>query len=245
MHCASCAAGVERSLREIPGVARASVNLATEKASVEYDPERLGIRELAKAVEQAGFQVPTVKASLSVDGMHCASCSANVERAIGQVPGVMEAAVNLATEKAAVTYVPGVTDLPAIAESVRRAGYQAQTAYGDAGAAAAESLEARRISYYTDIRRRFFVALVFSIPVFLGSMGMMLPPVPRWLGNPFLLMALGAPVQFYCGWPFYRGLLASIKRRSPDMDTLVALGTSTAYLYSAAAAVFPSFMRGA
>jgi len=248
MHCASCAAGVEKALRVLPGVSRASVNLATEKAAVEYDPEKLDLSGLKKAVEQAGFQVPTVKASLGVGGMHCASCSANVERAIGQLNGVLEATVNLATEKATVTYLPGVTDLPAIADSIRQAGYQAQPAPAEPASSATsaeESLESRRQAYYGDIRRRFTVALAFAVPVFLGGMGMMLPFVPRWLGNPFLLMALGAPVQFYCGWPFYRGLWASIRRRDPDMDTLVALGTSASYLYSAAATFFPSYLRGA
>jgi Cu+-exporting ATPase len=248
LHCASCAAGVEKAMRQLPGVIGASVNLATEKATVDYDPERVGAKDLARAVELAGFRVPQDKVVLIVDGMHCASCAANVERAIGSLPGVTEASVNLASGKATVEYIPEAADPSAIAEAIVKAGYQAQAVKDEADLTASlsvGSLEENRNAYYRDLKRRFVIALIFTIPVFIGSMGMMLPHFPSWLGDPFLLMALAAPVQFYCGWPFYRGLLASVRRRSPDMDTLVALGTSAAFLYSAAAAVFPSFISRA
>ncbi|HBE73271.1 MAG TPA: hypothetical protein DDW31_04150, partial [candidate division Zixibacteria bacterium] len=158
------------------------------------------------------------------------------------------ASVNLATERAAVTLVPGLADVDAIAAAVKQAGYQAQAVAEETAAGAAketESLEVRREAYYADIRRRLLVALAFAVPVFLGGMGMFLPFIPPELGNHYIQLALCTPVQLYCGWPFYQGLWASIKRRSPDMNTLVAVGTSAAYLFSAAAALFPSFLAGA
>ncbi len=249
IRCASCAVGVERELLKLSGVSAASIDLATERAAVEYDPSRLAPRDIVRAVEQAGFRVPVQRVVLSISGMHCASCVSNVERALGSLPGVLEASVNLATEKATVDYIPKVTEPSVIAEAVVRAGYQVQPTNkeepGFGAAATTESLEASREAYYRDIRRRFTVALIFTVPVFIGSMGMMLPHLPHWLGDPFLLMSLAAPVQFYSGWPFYRGLLASARRRSPDMDTLVSLGTSAAFIYSAVVALFPAFIRGA
>ena len=240
MHCASCAANVETALLSLPGVVTAAVNLATEQATVEHDPGRQALADLVRAITEAGYQVPFQEASLAVGGMHCASCVANVEKAIKQVQGVVDASVNLAIERATVKYLAKITDMAAIAGAIRKAGYEAL-----AGMAAPTSLEEQRESYYRDIKKRFILALALAVPVFIGSMGMALPFMPHWLTSPFLLFTLCTPVQLYAGLPFYRGLWASIRRRSPDMNTLVAVGTSAAYLYSVAATFLPGFITKA
>ena len=107
MHCASCASRVERSLSAVSGVEEVNVNLASNKAAIRYDPGRVETRKLILAIEQAGYEAPVRKAAFSVGGIHCASCAAKVERALKGLPGVLDAGVNLATEKATVEYLPG------------------------------------------------------------------------------------------------------------------------------------------
>jgi copper ion binding protein len=122
MTCASCVAHVEGALKGVPGVAGVSVNLATEKASVELMSESVPLEKLREAVAQAGYKVPTSKTILNIGGMTCASCVTTVEHALQGVPGVVEAAVNLATEKATVEYVPGVAGLEPFRRAVQEAG---------------------------------------------------------------------------------------------------------------------------
>lgn len=234
MHCASCAASLEQSLKKLEGLASASVNLASEQASIDYDPEKLSAGDIIRAVERAGFAVPLQKIDLAIGVMHCASCAANVEQAIKQLPGVIEASVNIATERAAVELISGQAEVGDIVESVEQAGYQARPVV-DASGLPQRSVdygESSRERYLTGIKKRFLVSLVLSLPVFLGGMARFLPFLPHWASHPLLMLGLAAPVQFYCGWSFYVGFWASVKRRSANMDTLVALGTSAAFLFS-------------
>jgi Cu+-exporting ATPase len=248
MHCASCVNNVEQHLKATKGVVSASVNLAAEKAFIEYDENVVDAAGLVKTIEEAGYQVPAEKISLPVGGMHCASCVLNVEKAIIKADGVLSASVNLASEKAEVILLSGQSDQERIKQAVIAAGYQVPETTGPVLAALpdqAQSLETRREEYASSLKRRFWVALAFSIPVFLGGMHMFLPFLPGWFHDPYFMLALAAPVQFFAGWPFYRGLRAAIKRRNADMDTLVATGTTAAFGYSLAATFFPSFFAGA
>ena len=253
MTCASCVARNEKALRRLAGVSAASVNFATEKATVTFDPAQVDVGRLAATIEQAGYEVPAATATLLIGGMTCASCVARNEKALRRVPGVVRADVNLATEKATVEYIPGVASRDDLAAAVRRAGYEVaeparRTAGGatDADAASegvpgelddADAL-ARRAAYLR-LRRKVAVGAVLSALVFAGSMGFAF--VPSFLTNGWVLWALATPVQFWVGRQFYRAALAAARHGSTTMDTLVALGSSAAYFYSAAGVVFPGF----
>ncbi len=243
MTCASCVARNEKALRRLAGVSTADVNFATEKATVTFDPAQVDVGRLTATIEQAGYDVPLVTETLLIGGMTCASCVARNEKALQRVPGVMAADVNLATEKATVKYLPGVTGRDALVAAVRRAGYEVVAPAGRTEHDAAGEVEdpealARR-AVYLRLRRKVVVGAVLSTLVFLGSMGFAF--VPTALTNGWVLWALATPVQFWVGGQFYRAALAAARHGGTTMDTLVALGSSAAYFYSAAGVLFPAF----
>ena len=248
MTCASCVARNEKALRRLAGVSSANVNFATERATVTYDPAQVDVGRLTATIEQAGYDVPAATATLVIGGMTCASCVARNEKALRRVPGVVRADVNLATEKATVEYLPGVATLDDLAAAVRRAGYEVaeparRTAGGAEGEDALSAVDdpdalARRAAYLR-LRRKVEVGAVLSALVFAGSMGFAF--VPSFLSNGWVLWALATPVQFWVGRQFYRAALAAARHGATTMDTLVALGSSAAYFYSAAGVLFPGF----
>jgi Cu+-exporting ATPase len=248
MHCASCVNNVEQYLKKLEGIVSVGVNLAAEKAFIEYDEGQIDITGIVKAITDSGYQVPMNKISLPVGGMHCASCVLNVEKALKKSSGVISASVNLAAERAEVAYLPDATDRERIKNTITEAGYQVPETTSSPEApsiTAVSSLDSRREEYYRSLKRRFLFALIFAVPVFLGGMHMLLHFVPGWLYNPYVMLTLAAPVQIFSGWPFYKGLWASIKRRNADMNTLVAVGTTAAFGYSLAATFLPEFFAGA
>lgn len=215
MTCASCVARVERALAAVPGVGRASVNLATEQAQLSL-ASAAALPAAAAAIEKAGYTVPTRHTDLAIEGMTCASCVARIERALLAVPGVREAVVNLATARAHVTHL-GSDTAPLVA-AVERAGYDArQMADG------ADSRPARS----ADPGWRVLLAMLLSLPL-------ALPMVGDFAGQHWMLPAawqfvLAAPVQFWLGARFYRAGWKALAARSANMDLLVALGTSAAF----------------
>jgi len=216
MSCASCVNRVEKALRAVPGVRAASVNLATEKASVQAGAE-VSLTALAAAVERAGYQVPRQSVDLAIAGMSCASCVGRVEKALKQVPGVTNASVNLATEKA---HVGGTgLDAAALIAAVERAGYQATQA-GVAGDTAAGA--ARWPAWWP-------VALAAALSLPLVAPMLAMPFGRDWMLPGWLQLALATPVQFWLGARFYKAGWKALLARSGNMDLLVALGTSAAY----------------
>ncbi|HET9822125.1 MAG TPA: heavy metal translocating P-type ATPase [Burkholderiaceae bacterium] len=214
MTCASCVARVERALKAVPGVADASVNLATEQAQVRLEPGA-STEALTAAVERAGYAVTRGWVDLSVDGMTCASCVARVERALKAVPGVLDASVNLATGQARVG-VAG-TDTAALVAAVQRAGYEAQPV-------TAEAAPVRRDH---DPLWRVLAAAALSLPLVLPMLAGLAGA--HWMIAPAWQFALAAPVQFWLGARFYRAGWKALAARSANMDLLVALGTSAAF----------------
>jgi Cu+-exporting ATPase len=239
MSCASCVARVEQHLRQVPGVAAAEVNFAAERAAVTFDPAAVSVQRLVAAVHDAGYEVPRARTVIPIAGMSCASCVAKVEAALRAVDGVVAAAVNLAREQATVEYVPGVASPEALRRAIRAAGYEPL-----ASEEATVDREAqRRARELRDLRLRLAVAALLSAPILWGSlphMGIALwtPPVLHDWTVQFLL---ATPVQVWAGWRFYRGLWAALRHRSADMNTLIAVGTSAAYLYSVAATFAPQW----
>ncbi|MFW5914648.1 MAG: heavy metal translocating P-type ATPase, partial [Thermoplasmatota archaeon] len=232
MHCASCAATVQRALSTLEGVDQANVNLASESASVRYDPSQVDLGSIIEAVREAGYRVDTDRLDLEVGGMRCASCANTVEKALTSREGVVQADINLATDSVSVEYEPGLISPQRIKEAIEEAGYQVLEA----------EKEEREES--TDRRRMLLFSLAFSVPTFLLTMlfGMTdlggLALVEEY-GNLFLFL-LATPVQLVAGYQFYRGAYTALRNRTANMDTLIAMGTSSAYLYSTLVTFFPT-----
>ena len=239
MSCAACARRVEKSLVKMAGVSETSVNYATGKATVEYDPNAVAPEQLVGSIEGAGYGAEVREASLGVSGMTCASCVGRVEKALKKVPGVLDVSVNMATEKARVEYLPSVAEMRDLKRAVESAGYgvlrEEEEPDGD-----------HHEREYRELRTRFLAAAAFTVFILLGSLPMMLgfmPPVPMvWLNLGLLVLA--TPVQFWAGWRFYKGAWGALRHGQANMNTLVAVGTSAAYLYSAVATLAPGLFAG-
>lgn len=185
--------------------------------------------------------------TLKLRGMSCASCANNIESAIRTVPGVAEANVNFGTEQATVTYDPQRTDLEAIQDAVREAGYSAFSLQESEMVSGEDDAEkTARLSESRDLTRKVWVGAIISVVLLIGSLPMMtglnLPFIPAWLHNFWLQAILTAPVQFWCGRSFYTNGWKALKRHTATMDTLIALGTSAAYFYSLFVTINPSFL---
>jgi Cu+-exporting ATPase len=181
------------------------------------------------------------RVTLPVRGMHCAACVGKVERALDEVPGVEEASVNLATERATVAYDPGRADLARLRAAVAAAGYELGELPTPAqGEGAPDRERAAREEEQRQLGRRVLVGAALSVPVVLGSMPELFPWAPAWLRDPGLLLVLTTPVQFWVGAPFHRGFLRDLRYRNASMSTLVSLGTNAAYFFSVAVTLWPN-----
>jgi len=241
MSCASCVSAVEQALTAIPGVQRAVVNLATERGTVHYDPGVVMPSVLVKAIADVGYRPVVKKARIPVNGISCASCVTTIEDALGKTPGVVSAAVNLVTNVATVEFAPAAISLHDVREAIRDVGYEPLET--TEGASVADHEKAAREREIWTLKTKLAAGIILTIPVFLGSMHHWFPWVPSLLRNFWVLLALTTPVQFWVGAQFYRGFWAALRRRTSDMNTLIAVGTSSAYLYSLTMTLAPDFFR--
>src|ERR671910_264801 len=234
MTCASCVRRVERTLSEKEGVAQASVNFAAEKASVTYEPAATNPDELIRAIRDAGYGADVREKTFSVPGMTCASCVGRGERALQKVPGVLEASVNLANERATVEYLADEVEPRDLEKAVEGAGYRVVREEDS-------SVEDSHEHEYRKLKSDFLLAAALTALILLGSLphmlGLMLPIPTGWINLALLLLA--TPVQFWAGWRFYRGAWGALKHWQANMNTLVVMGTSAAYRYSAVATLAP------
>jgi Cu+-exporting ATPase len=223
MTCASCAGRVERALLGVPGVTEAQVNLAAEQVRVTgtAPPEAL-----AAAVQAAGYAVPQTRREIGVEGMTCASCAGRVERALRAVPGVAEASVNLASERASLRLLLPVEDA-VLAAALSAAGYRLAALEPEDGPEAAEDAAAAKLRRE---RRDLAVAGLLAAPFLVGMLGM--PLGQDWMPNGWLQLALALPVQFWFGARFYRAAWGALRAGTGNMDLLVAIGTTSAFLLS-------------
>ncbi|MEQ9040345.1 MAG: heavy metal translocating P-type ATPase [Silicimonas sp.] len=244
MTCASCVGRVEKALSSVPGVLSASVNLATEQAEVRItDPSVQPA--LVRAVEATGYTVPGRTVELAVEGMTCASCVGRVERALQAVPGVTDARVNLATEQATVEGTPEVATLIAV---VAETGYTAREIARDSGED--EARAARKDAEQVLLKRDLGLAAVFALPVFVLEMGShVIPGMHALIGSTIghgaswlLQFALTTFVLAVPGKRFYTKGIPTLLRGAPDMNSLVAVGTLAAYLYSVVATFAPGVL---
>ena len=242
MSCANCALTVERNLKKVQGVTEATVNFATEQASVSFKTGEASVSDLVEQVRAAGYGVATARAEFSLTGMTCANCAMTIERTLKKkVPGVVTASVNFASDKASVQYVPAVTTVEAMIAAIQRAGYNAfPTGETEEEEDAEQTARRAEIAGQT---RKFLVGLACTLPLFLLSMGRDLGLVGSWSHAAWvnwLFLTLATPVQFYTGWDYYTGGWKSVRLRTANMDVLVAMGSSVAYLYSLAVLLLPS-----
>ncbi len=233
MTCANCAITVEKGLRRLEGVSEATVSLALERAAVTYDPEKVNLQDLQQQLERIGYGTAAAELELSITGMTCANCVSTVEKGLRKLDGVLEVSVNLATERARVRYLPGSLRRADLVRQVERIGYGVVDTDADT-----EPEDAERAAREAEIRRQqqlFFVGVLFSLPLFLLSMARDFNLLGPWAHAQWVdgfMWALATPVQFYVGWQYYEGAAKALRNRTANMDVLVALGSSVAYLYS-------------
>ncbi|MFH1243730.1 MAG: heavy metal translocating P-type ATPase [Pseudomonadota bacterium] len=234
MTCANCALNIERNLKKLEGVNRVNVNFATEQAEVSFDPAQVHLKDLEERIRGVGYGVALSTAEIPVTGMTCANCAMNIEKALRKkTPGVVRSSVNFGSERAHVEYIPTLTSIEEIISAIEEAGYGAISPQETLEAEDAE-LKARREEIRNQTRK-FLAGLVFTVPLFLLSMGRDFGIFGSWAHAAWvnwLFLALATPVQFYTGWDYYTGGWKSIKNGSANMDVLVAMGSSVAYFYS-------------
>ena len=241
MTCANCAMNIERNVTKIEGVDNTSVNFASEHASIQFDPKQTSLQDILSKIQGIGFSVPRADIDFPVTGMTCANCSANIERALNKkVPGITKASVNLATERAFVEYIPGAVTPSDIYDTVTRAGY------GVIPVEDGEEEDAEQTARNAEIQnqtKKFLVGVIFTLPLFLLSMARDFHLTGPWSHAAWvnwLFLVLATPVQFYTGWDYYVGGIKSLRNKSANMDVLVAMGSSVAYVYSVALLLFSS-----
>jgi Cu+-exporting ATPase len=242
MTCAACAQRIEKVVRRLSGIETANVNLASEKLFVEYDGEALGLPAIKEAVRKIGYEVAeksdTANVTIPIGGMTCAACSQRIEKAIKKLDGVTSASVNLATEKATVVYEPGVTRVSAIKEAIEKAGYVAlEVSKTDA----VDEDRARKQKEIRTLWTKFIISAVFSLPLLYVAMA---PMLTTSMTLPHMLDPMTSPLAYALaelilvipvigvGYRFYTIGFKALISRSPNMDSLIAVGTTAAVLYS-------------
>lgn len=251
MTCVSCAERIESGVAKVAGVERAGINFAAETLTIVYDPAKIEGRRFVETVRELGYDAGFEIVTLRIEGMHCASCVRRIEQHISSLDGVIKAAVNLATEEAMVEYVPRQTSPEKIKDAILDLGFdvpeeEPQTVETVAEGESEDIEQPTRDANILGWRKRFRICALLTLPILLGMLRGFEPfdrIIPEFFENPYLMWALATPVQFWGGWPFYRGMWAGLKHRTADMNTLIAVGSSAAYFYSVAVILFPGFFE--
>lgn len=247
MTCASCAQTVEKAAKKVRGVTQASVNLATEKLSIEYNEPTFSVENLQKAVDNSGYELIAQEGktqTFAIEGMTCASCAQTIEKAVGKLSGVDKASVNLATEKMQVSYNPSAISVYDVTGAVSNSGYAAvleTTHTQDNSRAEKREKKEKRMK---QLSNRFGISIIFTIPVLIISMGPMvgmpLPNIVDPMINAFnfslLQLILTLPIMVV-SWEYFQKGFKTLFKGHPNMDSLIALGTASAFVYSLAATI--------
>lgn len=248
MTCASCVGRVERALKAVPGIETATVNLATERADISFTGTA-DAQAAVRAIESAGYNVREETTELAIEEMTCASCVGRVEKALAQVPGVIEANVNLATERARVRHFAGVVTIENLEEAVKQSGYKSRRLSSETVNSNDQDTE-RRDAEAQSLRRSLLVAAIFTLPVFILEMGShLIPAMHHWVqsvigqqNNWYIQFVLATIVMFGPGLRFFRKGIPALFRGAPDMNSLVVVGTSAAYGYSVVSTFIPNVL---
>ena len=227
MTCAACSTRVEKALGKNEAIVNPVVNLLQQKATIEYDPEKISIDEIVKIVEKSGYEVPLDKRTILIEGMTCAACSTRVEKALNKLDGVFAANVNLSTNKAIVEFPSGAIEDELLIETIEKAGYKAEIEL-ERDTDREKELREKEIK---SLKTSFIVSALFSIPLF-SAMFFHMAGIDNILTNGYFQLLLATPVQFIIGYRFYKGAYNSLRGGGANMDVLVSMGTSAAYFYS-------------
>lgn len=243
MTCRRCAERIEKRLRGLKGVRKASVNQKQGKAFVSYDPKEVSPKFLIKAIRSEGFEAGSSTASIGIKGMRCASCVTKIEKALKATPGVVSASVNPAAETAKVEYMPGLTDVEGLKDAVESAGYKAGKAPGEEPE---DKEQAAREREYKTLMWKFWFSIIVGVPVMALSypayigLGDLLPRGSAALRTVWAAMGIATlPVLLWAGNQFFVGAWNAFRHRSADMHTLIAIGVSAAWIYSTVAVIYP------
>ena len=227
MTCAACSTRVEKALNKQDGVNTAEVNLIAQKATVEFDTEKIKVDGLIKTIEKTGYEVPLVKRTLIIEGMTCAACSTRVEKVLNKIEGVVKATVNLSNNKAVVEFPSGAVEDETLIKSVEKAGYKAEIEV-ERDLDREKELREKEIK---SLKTSFIISAILSIPLF-SAMFFHMAGIETILTNGYFQLLLATPVQFIIGYRFYKGAFNSLRGGGANMDVLVSMGTSAAYFYS-------------
>ena len=225
MTCAACSTRLEKVLNRHQGVAEAKVNLANNSAAIRFESGVIGVEDIAEVIAKAGFFVPRESHEFDISGMTCAACSSRLEKVLSRVPGVEQASVNLATEKARIVAPLGAVSQQSLMQAVNKAGFTATPTVTEKEQRALQEQAARRRDRLELIKLVLAVVLTLplAVPMFLMPFGIDLM-LPAWVQ-----LLLATPVQFWIGWRFYEGAYKSLRGGAGNMDVLVVLGTSAAW----------------
>ncbi|MCX6685504.1 MAG: heavy metal translocating P-type ATPase [Methanoregula sp.] len=226
MHCATCAINIEESIKKLDHVTKAQVNFGTDTAHIEFDPAKVSLTDLEKAVNDAGYDVVNQEVMIKVGGMVCATCVQTIEAALRALPGVVSATVNLGTEMAYVTYNPTVSDIGEMKKSIEYAGYQY---LGISGEVSEEAEKKAREKDLHDKFLRFSIGFAVSIPLML-AMWVPLPIPMHTLA--YVMLVISTPVFVYVSYPIFRAAWMALRNRSLNMDVMYAMGIGVSYIAS-------------
>ena len=234
MSCASCSARIEKKVGELEGVISTHVNFAAEAATIEFDPQKVSASQFPVTIEKLGFEVPRKSTVFPIEGMTCASCVSRVENKLSALPGVHAVDVNLATEQVSVDHIPALVDFETLRSALEEAGYRLLS---EKSPDVSED-EERYLKNLAELKLKLiFSGLTSAIVMFLSMQGESLFNIQLFALN-ITLFILATPVQFYGGGQFYRGAVNGLRHGYADMNTLIAVGTSAAYFYSAWVTIF-------
>lgn len=241
MSCVNCAANIQKILDPLDGIIKTNVNFAAEQAMVSFDPDKIRLDQIVEKIVDLGFTVALARQEIPVTGMSCANCAANIERTLNNnVAGVIKTSVNFASERLIVSYLPSEITMNDIVARVKEMGFDLVLA--EEGMDEADVEEIARNREIGDQTRKFMVGAAFALPLFLLSMSRDFGLIGSWSHGAWVnwvFLALATPVQFYTGWDYYRGAYNSLKNKTANMDVLIALGSSVAYVYSLAILLLP------
>ncbi len=246
MTCAACAARIEKTINKLPGIEKANVNFAVEKATVEFNDISVDSDRITEAIKKLGFGIEreteqaNARFELKVSGMSCAACSAKIEKKLGRTDGVIKASVNLATEKANVEYDPSKIKASDIIGVIEFLGYKAEKAQE----VAADREKEQREKEIKRLRFELIASALLSSPLILAMVVMLFHIDIGFLHNEYFQLIIATPVQFIIGFRFYRNAYHALKARSANMDVLISLGTSAAYFFSIYNAFFQPHKEG-
>lgn len=230
MTCAACANRIEKGLKKTDGVIDANVNLALQKSTIAYDPDRVDRSQLIEKIRALGYDVATKRLEFHVKGMSCAACANRIEKTLKKLDGIEQASVNLALATASVTYEPDLITPERMKKAVEKIGFSLEEKDGH------RQLRDFREEEIQTLRKKFLFSLLLSFPLLWTMVSHFSWTsfiwLPDFLLNPWVQFALATPVQFVIGKTFYVGAYKALKNKSANMDVLVALGTSAAYVYS-------------